>query len=88
MHLKSSDWYRHNPPLDPNYENVILHVVWEQDVEVAYPKGKNIPILQLGDVVDRETLDRHECLFRSLHKKLPCESEIHRFSNFQWQHWL
>jgi len=57
-------------------------------VEVAYPNGKNIPTLQLRDVVDRETLDRHERLFRSLHKKLPCESEIHRFSNFQWQHWL
>jgi len=88
VHLKSSDWYRHNHHPDPNYENVILHVVWERDVEVAYPNGKNIPTLQLRDVVDRETLDRHERLFRSLHKKLPCESEIHRFSNFQWQHWL
>ena len=88
VHLKSSDWYRHNHHLDPNYENVILHVIWEQDVEVAYPNGKNIPTLQLRDVVDSETLDRHERLFRSLHKKLPCESEIYWFSNFQWQHWL
>lgn len=88
VHLKSSDWYRHNHHLDPNYENVILHMVWERDVEVAYPNRKNIPTLRLQDVVDRETLDRHERLFRSLHKKLPCESEIHRFSNFQWQHWL
>jgi hypothetical protein len=45
VHLKSSDWYRHNHHLDPNYENVILHVVWERDVEVAYPNGKNIPTL-------------------------------------------
>ena len=68
MHVKSSDWYRHNHHLDPNYENVILHVVWEQDVEVAYPNGKNIPTLQLRDFVEREALDRHERLFRSLHK--------------------
>jgi len=88
VHLKSSDWYRHNHHLDVNYENVILHVVWEHDVEVPYSNGKNIPTLQLRDVVDSETLDRYERLFHSLHQKLPCETEIHRFSNFQWQHWL
>jgi hypothetical protein len=34
MHIKSSDWYLHQHELDPNYDTVILHVVWEHDVDV------------------------------------------------------
>ncbi|MDX1758861.1 MAG: DUF2851 family protein, partial [Arenibacter algicola] len=34
MHIKSSDWYAHNHEIDPNYQNVILHVVWEDDCDV------------------------------------------------------
>lgn len=88
VHRKASDWYRHNHHLDPNYENVILHVVWEHDMDIAYSNGRKIPTLQLQDVVDQAVLDRHKSLFLSLHQRLPCESEIHRFSNFHWKHWL
>jgi hypothetical protein len=31
IHTKSSDWFLHNHETDSNYDNVILHVVWEHD---------------------------------------------------------
>ena len=34
IHLKSSDWYLHNHEMDSNYDTVILHVVWEHDIEI------------------------------------------------------
>lgn len=34
MHIKSSDWYVHHHETDKNYDNVILHVVWEDDIAV------------------------------------------------------
>lgn len=34
IHLRSSDWYAHHHEQDSNYDSVILHVVWEHDVEI------------------------------------------------------
>ena len=31
LHLKTSLWFLHAHTFDPNYKNVILHVVWEHD---------------------------------------------------------
>ncbi|MEN9950805.1 MAG: hypothetical protein RLY85_1557 [Bacteroidota bacterium] len=33
LHHKTSDWFRHNHQMDRNYNNVILHVVWKNDLE-------------------------------------------------------
>ena len=32
VHLKTSGWFRHRHNTDRNYQNVILHVVWEDDM--------------------------------------------------------
>jgi hypothetical protein len=34
IHLRSSDWFAHKHEQDTNYDNVILHVVWEDDLPV------------------------------------------------------
>lgn len=34
IHLKSSDWLKHNHQSDTAYTNVILHVVYEHDAEI------------------------------------------------------
>jgi|GEM_PF-6296786 len=34
MHCKGSDWYAHHHHLDAAFDNVVLHVVWEDDTPV------------------------------------------------------
>jgi len=53
IHYKSSDWIRHNHSKDKAYENVILHVVWIHDQEIAV-KGSQLPTLQLSDFVSQD----------------------------------
>ena len=60
MHIKSSDWYRHNHQVDASYENVVLHVVWEHDGEVKRADGSIIPTLELKDLVFPETLNKYK----------------------------
>jgi hypothetical protein len=49
MHLNSSEWYRHNHHSDPAYDNVILHVVWEEDKPVYREDGSRICTLLIRD---------------------------------------
>lgn len=52
IHVRASDWYRHNHQNDVNYDQVILHVVFEWDRNV-YIHGSAIPTLELKDHIDR-----------------------------------
>ena len=44
LHLKSSQWYRHNHHLDKAYDSVILHVVADHDREVLDASGVPVPV--------------------------------------------
>ena len=55
MHLKSSDWYAHHHEVDSNYDNVILHVVWEDDISVFRKDGTQVPTLELKNHISPAT---------------------------------
>lgn len=44
VHLRSSNWYAHNHQDDKAYDNVILHVVADDDKPVCYANGLPIPV--------------------------------------------
>ncbi|MCH4823453.1 DUF2851 family protein [Gramella lutea] len=88
MHIKSSDWYFHNHETDPNYDNVIVHVVWVHDVEVYRMDGSTIPTIELKGKVDAELLEAYFSLLEKKHIQINCENDFKDFSEFQLQHWL
>ncbi|MEA3450942.1 MAG: DUF2851 family protein [Bacteroidota bacterium] len=47
IHVKSSDWNKHNHNIDSSYDNVILHVVSDFDLQIETTKGIKIPTLIL-----------------------------------------
>ena len=47
MHLRASEWYAHRHDSDRAYDNVILHVVLEEDAPVTRTDGTAIPCLVL-----------------------------------------
>ena len=44
VHKKASDWFKHNHQTDEAYNNVILHVVEEDDKKVDLPGGEPLPV--------------------------------------------
>ena len=55
LHVKSSDWHLHQHDTDKSYENVILHVVWEDNQVIQYEAGKPIPTFCLSKWVHEES---------------------------------
>src|SRR5450759_2391348 len=53
LHIKSSDWNLHNHSADKNYNNIILHVVWQHDKEIKDIAGNNLPTLGLQNRVSK-----------------------------------
>lgn len=73
LHVKSSDWIFHNHSQDPNYQNIILHVVFQNDVEIDELKDKNVPTLELRTHIDENILWKYEKLI-SGNQFIPCEN--------------
>lgn len=71
IHIKSSDWNRHKHTEDANYANVMLHVVWENDMDLGLP----FPTLELKGKVSRIMLARYESLMNSK-SFIPCGTQI------------
>ena len=72
LHVKSSDWIFHNHSSDPNYQNIILHVVFQNDADIEEFKSKNIPTLELKDSIDGEIFAKYEKLLSET-QFIPCE---------------
>ena len=75
MHLKSSHWYAHGHQQDPAYRNVILHVVWEHDIEVFDANNQPIPTLELKNVIAPELLSRYQTSLGGPYEFIPCEKD-------------
>lgn len=54
IHVKSSDWILHGHQADKSYDTVVLHVVYEDDVEICRTDGTLIPVLLLKEIVPEQ----------------------------------
>jgi hypothetical protein len=78
IHVAEKDWYTHRHDTDRAYNNVILHVVYEDNTDPTLSQsGADIPVLRLKDHISAELLLRYE-LLKASKDKIPCEPMIGR----------
>lgn len=88
IHIKSSDWYIHNHQNDKAYDNVILHVVYEHDVEIYRHNNSVIPTLELRGYIDSNLLESYNKLLTKEERWINCESDIHSILKLEWNKWI
>lgn len=87
IHVKSSDWYLHHHELDENYDNVILHVVWENDAPIFRKDNSEIPVFNLKQYVSKDTLASYWSL-ASPKTWIYCENQIKTIDSFIMLNWM
>jgi hypothetical protein len=87
MHLRSSDWLRHAHQEDPAYENVILHVVFEEDQPIYYRDGARIPCLELRGRTPARLRGLYQALRHGAHW-IPCAPQYSETPELTRQLWL
>jgi hypothetical protein len=83
LHINASGWYSHSHSSDPNYRNVILHVVWKDDNE--NPRHE-IPTLILADRVSKLLLQQYEQWMDSS-SFIPCGRYLYCAEEITWIKW-
>lgn len=81
LHLKASQWNEHGHENDVNYRNVILHVVFENDLPQS-----SVPVLELQSRISTLLLDRYTDLMNSP-SFIPCARSVFEVKDITWLSW-
>lgn len=85
IHQKSADWYQHGHDHDPAYDNVVLHITGNPDVEVVTSSGRRLPQLLL--TVPQHVRDNYQTLLHAdCHP--PCHEIVAELSPLRVHSWL
>ncbi|MCC6816527.1 MAG: DUF2851 family protein [Saprospiraceae bacterium] len=79
MHIRSSDWIRHQHQDDSQYNNVILHVVWEHDQKISIHHNE-LNTLELKEYISQVEIDRYDLLINNL-DRLACSAYLSKIPN-------
>jgi len=87
IHVKASGWIAHKHSNDKKYDNVILHVVFENDKPIF--DNNNLPILtlELKNYLDPKLLNKYKVLDQTK-SSIPCEPIFSLPNNFKLNAWL
>lgn len=58
IHINASDWIKHHHQKDKAYDNVILHVVWNDDKKIFRTDGTLVPALELKSLINKDILEK------------------------------
>ena len=81
LHIKASDWQKHKHDGDDNYKNVVLHVVYTNDV-----KESDFPVLELASRIPKMILQRYDSLMNQ-GRFIACEDSLYQIKPITWASW-
>ena len=87
LHVRASEWVAHRHSDDPAYDNVVLHVVFEEDQPIVRPGGERIPCLELKGRIPPKILDTYQRLEQE-RAWIPCQNFYQNAPDIIRLNWL
>ncbi len=86
IHVDGRDWYQHKHHFDPNYSNVILHVVYSNSKVTCNIGGHTIPTLELNGLIPLNLIEKHDIL-ETNSSIIACSNHIQDVDEFIVRAW-
>ncbi|PBQ32262.1 hypothetical protein CNR22_10925 [Sphingobacteriaceae bacterium] len=87
IHILTSDWLKHRHQQDKSYNTIILHAVYEHDIDLDQNTKHNVEILELKPFIEETTLMMYEQL-ATAKAKLPCSKQLPLVSDLKFIGWI
>jgi Protein of unknown function (DUF2851) len=87
MHLKASDWHVHKHDHDAAYNNVILHVVYDNDQAIKNKEGGHLPCVELKNHIPQGIFQQYWGLLHNEHW-IPCQHHFYKVAEMTKTLWL
>jgi hypothetical protein len=87
IHVYASQWHKHRHEKDPNFRNIILHVVWVNDIIIYDQSGIAIPTFCLQPYVSNLLLIRYRSLMMENSFFKPCQDYLPIMKQLKWLAW-
>ncbi len=87
IHLNSSDWFEHKHNNDKSYDNIILHVVFNNNAEIKRQNGELIPTLEIANKFDLSIYKNYQDIIKSKNW-IPCEKHFKQIVSTFFNLWL
>jgi hypothetical protein len=87
LHVKTSDWLKHSHQNNKAYDNLILHVVYENDVELFQNQQFNVSVLELKNYLNPSLIHTYKSLESSRYS-VPCGKAISSVPDILWKSWM
>lgn len=84
LHVYASDWGKHGHSNDAAYDNLILHVVYEDDLNMHSP---SLPLLILNSHIPSSVLNQYKNL-NNVPANIPCASQLQTVRDIVKEGWL
>ena len=84
IHINSSDWHKHKHQNDKAYNNVILHLVYNDDKKIKTEKGEIPQTLKLKNKIDLKLLTKYQQVFDNKANVL-CSSYLSSVNDEIWE---
>ena len=85
IHQKASEWTLHRHHQDPRYDNVVLHIVGEEDATAVTSKGRELPQLHLS--IPQRVLENYQELIHE-DRYPPCYRVVPTLSRMMIHGWM
>ncbi len=87
LHIRSSEWNAHRHSQDPAYDNVVLHVVLQEDQPIVRANGERIPCLTLEGRIPPKILEQYQQLEQG-RAWIPCQNFFQNTPDIVRLNWL